>query len=163
MTRDATRSGRAIRGENMLILSMKEGHDGGIVAIEDGRLLFALEAEKDNFPRYDRLSGETMVRAAGMLDRAPDVVALSGWVKGEFSVDPPLRTGYFGVGPGAVADEPGTFFGAPVRYFSSTHERSHIYTSLGMAPVAITAGQATYALVWEGNIGDFYRVDERGE
>jgi predicted NodU family carbamoyl transferase len=144
----------------MLILSMKEGHDGGICAIEDGRLLFALEAEKDNYPRYDRLTGEVMVRAAELLDRAPDVVALGGWTKGEHSDEPPTRTGYFGVGPGAVSDEPGRFFGRDVRYFSSTHERSHIYTALGMAPAA--PGQAYYALVWEGSIGDFYRVDEKG-
>lgn len=144
----------------MLVLSMKEGHDGGIAAIEDGRLLFALEAEKDNYPRYDRLTGEVMARAAGLLDRQPDVVAIGGWVKGEHSVEPPSRTGYFGVGDGAVSDEPGRFFGKQVRYFSSTHERSHIYTSLGMAPAA--TGQAYYSLVWEGNIGDFYRIDERG-
>ncbi|MFG2043638.1 carbamoyltransferase C-terminal domain-containing protein [Dactylosporangium sp. NPDC048998] len=144
----------------MLILSMKEGHDGGIVAIEDGKLLFALEAEKDNWPRYDRITGELMVRAAGLLDRQPDVVALGGWIKGEHAVEPPSRTGYYGVGPGSVSDEEGRFFGKPVRYFSSTHERSHIYTSLGMAPA--TTGQAHYALVWEGTIGDFYRVDERG-
>ncbi|WP_340682874.1 carbamoyltransferase C-terminal domain-containing protein [Amycolatopsis coloradensis] len=145
----------------MLILSMKEGHDGGIVAIEDGKLLFALESEKDNYPRYDRITGELMARAAGMLDKQPDVVALGGWVKGEFSVEPPSRTGYFGVGEGAISDEAGKFFGKDVRYFSSTHERSHIYTSLGMAPAA--PGQAYYSLVWEGNIGDFYRIDERGE
>jgi len=145
----------------MLILSMKDGHDGGIAAIEDGKLLFALEAEKDNYPRYDRLTGEVMVRAAGMLDNQPDVVALGGWVKGEHSVEPPSRTGYFGVGDEAISDEPGRFFGKQVRYFSSTHERSHIYTSLGMAPAA--TGQAYYSLVWEGNIGDFYRINERGE
>lgn len=144
----------------MLILSMKEGHDGGITAIEDGRLLFALEAEKDNYPRYDRLTGEVMIRAAGLLDRLPDVVALGGWVKGDHSVEPPSRTGYFGVGDGAVSDAPGTFFGKQVRYFSSTHERSHIYTSLGMAPAV--QEQAYYSLVWEGNIGDFYRIDEHG-
>ena len=145
----------------MLILGLKEGHDGGIVAIEDGKLLFALEAEKDNYPRYYPVTGETMARAAAMLDRQPDVVALGGWVKGEFSVEPSSRTGYFGVGPGAISDEAGKFFGKDVRYFSSTHERSHIYTSLGMAPAA--PGQAYYSLVWEGNIGDFYRIDERGE
>jgi hydroxymethyl cephem carbamoyltransferase len=145
----------------MLILSMKEGHDGGITALEDGKLLFALEAEKDNYPRYDRLTGEVLARAAGLLDRQPDVVALGGWIKGEHSVEPASRTGYFGVGDGAISDEPGKFFGKQVRYFSSTHERSHIYTSLGMAPAA--AGQACYSLVWEGSIGDFYRVDERGE
>ncbi|APU15456.1 MULTISPECIES: carbamoyltransferase C-terminal domain-containing protein [Actinoalloteichus] len=144
----------------MLILSLKEGHDGGITAIEDGRLLFALEAEKDNYPRYDRLTGEVMARAAGLLDRVPDVVALGGWVKGFHSVEPPSRTGYFGVGDGSTSDEEGTFFGKKVRYFSSTHERSHIYTSLGMAPRA--TGQAYYSLVWEGNIGDFYRIDEQG-
>jgi hypothetical protein len=148
-------------GDMMLILSMKDGHDGGIAAIEDGKLLFALEAEKDNYPRYDRLTGEVMVRAAGMLDNQPDVVALGGWVKGEHSVEPPSRTGYFGVGDEAISDEPGRFFGKQVRYFSSTHERSHIYTSLGMAPAA--TGQAYYSLVWEGNIGDFYRINERGE
>lgn len=144
----------------MLILSMKEGHDGGVVAIEDGKLLFALEAEKDSYPRYDRLTGEVMVRAAGMLDRAPDVVALGGWVKGFHSVEPPSRTGYFGVGPKAISDEAGRFFGRDVRIFSSTHERSHIYTAYGMAPPA--PGQPYYSLVWEGNIGSFYRLDERG-
>lgn len=140
---------------------MKEGHDGGIAAIEDGKLLFALEAEKDNYPRYDRLTGELVVRAAGMLDRQPDVVALGGWIKGEHACEPPSRTGYFGVGEGSVSNEPGTFFGKPVRLFSSTHERSHIYTSLGMAPAA--PGQEYYALVWEGTIGDFYRIDASGE
>ncbi|MGN9846720.1 hypothetical protein ACTMTI_52340 [Nonomuraea sp. H19] len=68
----------AIRGIGMLILAMKEGHDGGIVAIEDGKLLFALEAEKDNFPRYDRLTAEVITRGLGLLDRQPDVVALGG-------------------------------------------------------------------------------------
>ncbi len=34
----------------MLILGFKEGHDGAVAAIEDGRLLFSLEAEKDSFP-----------------------------------------------------------------------------------------------------------------
>jgi len=147
-------------GDEMLILSMKEGHDGGIVAIEDGKLLFALEAEKDNYPRYYPITGDTMARAASLLDRQPDVIALGGWVKGEHSVEPPAHTGYFGVGDGAISDEPGTFFGKPVKYFSSTHERSHIYTSLGMAPGI--RDEPCYALVWEGNIGDFYRLDERG-
>jgi hydroxymethyl cephem carbamoyltransferase len=144
----------------MLILSLKEGHDGGITAIEDGKLLFALEAEKDNYPRYDRLTGEVIARAAGMLDRTPDVVALGGWVKGLHSIEPQTRAGYFGVGEGSILDEEGTFFGKKVRYFSSTHERSHIYSSLGMAPRR--TGQAYYSLVWEGSIGDFYRIDEKG-
>ncbi|MGE5827579.1 MAG: carbamoyltransferase C-terminal domain-containing protein, partial [Micromonosporaceae bacterium] len=128
--------------------------------IEDGKLLFALEAEKDNYPRYERLTAEVMVRAAGLLPRPPDVVALSGWVKGIHSVEPPTRAGYFGVGPDAIQDDPGKFFGADVRIFSSTHERSHIMTAYGMGP--IRAGQPCYSLVWEGSIGSFYRQDEKG-
>jgi predicted NodU family carbamoyl transferase len=145
----------------MLILSFKEGHDGAVVAIEDGKLLFALEAEKDNYPRYDRLTGEVFARAAGLLDRQPDVIALGGWVKGFHSVEPISRTGYFGVGDAAISDEAGKFFGRDVRIFSSTHERSHIMTAYGMAPAA--AGQPHYCLVWEGNIGSFYRLDDRGQ
>jgi predicted NodU family carbamoyl transferase len=145
----------------MLIISFKEGHDGGIAAIEDGNLLFALEAEKNNYPRYDRLTGEVLLAAADLAGRRPDVVAIGGWVKGFHSVEPPSRTGYFGVGAGAISDEAGTFFGRDVRVFSSTHERSHIMTAYGMVPPA--AGQPYYSLVWEGNIGSFYRLDERGE
>ncbi|OZM71762.1 proline dehydrogenase [Amycolatopsis antarctica] len=145
----------------MLILGFKEGHDGAVVAIEDGRLLFSMEAEKDSFPRYDTLTAEVLSNAAERLDRLPDVVAVGGWVKGAFSVEPPSRTGYFGVGPGSVTDRAGTFFGRPVRMFSSSHERSHIMTAHGLAP--LPPGQARYCLVWEGNIGSFYRVDERGE
>lgn len=145
----------------MLILSFKEGHDGTVVAIEDGKLLFALEAEKDSYPRYDRLTAEVVTRAAGLVGRIPDVIALGGWVKGFHSVEPKTRAGYFGVGDGAITDEAGTFFGHDVRVFSSTHERSHIMTGYGMSPGA--AGKPHYALVWEGNIGSFYRLDERGE
>lgn len=144
----------------MLILGFKEGHDGGAVAIEDGKLLFALEAEKDSYPRYYPVTAELFTRAAGMLERVPDVVAIGGWVKGFHSVEPQTRTGYFGVGEGSVSDEPGNFFGKDVRVFSSTHERSHIFAAYGMAPPE--PGKAYYSLVWEGNIGDFYRVDERG-
>ncbi|MEU0531857.1 carbamoyltransferase C-terminal domain-containing protein [Amycolatopsis tolypomycina] len=144
----------------MLIFSFKEGHDGSIAAIDDGKLLFSLEAEKDSFPRYAGITAETVTAAAGRLDRLPDVIAIGGWVKGTHSVERPSRTGYFGVGDGAVSDEAGRFFGRDVRVFSSTHERSHIMTAYGMAPFANR--QPAYCLVWEGNIGDFYRIDENG-
>jgi len=144
----------------MLILSMKEGHDGAVVAIEDGKLLFALEAEKDNFPRYDRLTADVMTKAMSMLDRSPDVVALGGWMKGFSVADPSSRTGYFGVGEGSTSDVEGSLFGKPVRIFSSTHERSHIYCALGLAPAVV--GREYYTLVWEGHIGSFYRVDASG-
>ncbi|MFI0980567.1 carbamoyltransferase C-terminal domain-containing protein [Streptomyces sp. NPDC021093] len=145
----------------MLILGFKEGHDGAIAAIEDGRLLFSLEAEKDSFPRYDRLTADVLLRATEKLGRIPDALAVGGWVKGTFSSEPQTRTGYFGVGPGSISDEAGKFFGQDVRIFSSTHERSHIMTALGMSH--FPAGQPFYCLVWEGNIGSFYLIDENGQ
>ncbi len=145
----------------MLILSFKEGHDGAVAAIEDGNLLFSLEAEKDSYPRYERLTADLLLRAGNRLGRHPDVLAVGGWVKGWHSVEPPTHTGYFGVGPGSVSDEVGTFFGRQTRVFSSTHERSHIMTAYGLGP--ITEGQPCYCLVWEGNIGSFYRLDETGQ
>lgn len=144
----------------MLILGFKEGHDGAIAAIEDGRLLFSLEAEKDSFPRYDSLTAEVLLAAARRLDRMPDAVAVGGWVKGTHSVEPRSMTGYYGVGEGSVTDEVGWFFGKRLRIFSSTHERSHIMSAYGLS--SFRPGEPCYCLVWEGNIGSFYRIDERG-
>ncbi|MEV7595947.1 carbamoyltransferase C-terminal domain-containing protein [Kitasatospora sp. NPDC089797] len=144
----------------MLILSLKEGHDAAIAAVEDGRLLFSLEAEKDSFLRYSNPTAEMFATAADRLDGQPDVLAVSGWIKGTQCTDQPARAGYFGVGGSAITDEAGRFFGKPVRVFSSTHERSHIMTSYGMS--ALRRDQPFYSLVWEGNIGSFYRIDERG-
>ncbi|MEU0687819.1 carbamoyltransferase C-terminal domain-containing protein [Streptomyces uncialis] len=145
----------------MLILSLKEGHDGAIAAVEDGRLLFSLEAEKDSFVRYSGLTAEVFAVASDRLDKQPDVIALSGWIKGTQATDQPSRAGYFGVGASAISDEAGRFFGKNVRVFSSTHERSHIMTSYGMS--AFRRDQPFYSLVWEGNIGSFYRIDEYGK
>lgn len=144
----------------MLILSFKEGHDGTVAAIEDGRVLFSIEAEKDSWNRYTNLTGEAVVEAARLLPRAPDIVVLSGWIKGNQTSDQPSRTGYFGVGEESVSDEPSSYFGKEVRLFSSTHERSHIMTAYGLADSM--GGRACYSLVWEGNIGSFYHVDEGG-
>ncbi|WP_371622780.1 proline dehydrogenase [Streptomyces sp. NBC_01116] len=144
----------------MLILSLKEGHDGAIAAVEDGKLLFSLEAEKDSFLRYSTLTAEVFAVAADRLDKQPDVIAVSGWIKGTQATDQPSRAGYFGVGESAISDDAGRFFGKNVRVFSSTHERSHIMTSYGMS--SFRRDQPFYSLVWEGNIGSFYRIDERG-
>ncbi|MFC9862544.1 MULTISPECIES: carbamoyltransferase C-terminal domain-containing protein [unclassified Streptomyces] len=145
----------------MLILSLKEGHDGAIAAVEDGKLLFSLEAEKDSFGRYSELTAEVFAVAADRLDKQPDVIAMSGWIKGTQATDQPSRAGYYGVGESAISDEAGRFFGKGVRVFSSTHERSHIMTSYGMS--AFRRDQPFYSLVWEGNIGSFYRIDEHGK
>jgi hydroxymethyl cephem carbamoyltransferase len=137
----------------MLTLAMKPGHDGSIAVVEDGRLVWCLESEKDTFPRYAALTPATLLAVAERLDRIPDVVALGGWEK-------PRRTGIIGAGyTGATAVEQGRmrFFGKDVRYFTSSHERSHIMMALGMAPPG--SHDLTTVLVWEGVIGSFYLVD----
>jgi predicted NodU family carbamoyl transferase len=148
----------------VLILAMSEGRDGGIAAVEDGRLLFALEAEKDGRPRHERLTAQLLARAAARLPDVPDVVALGDSVQ---------QTRMTGAGPDAwsrpgcrgascasgSSDEPGTFFGRRVRLFSSAHERSHTMSAYGLAP----EGQEYYAVVRERGIGAFHRVGDSGE
>lgn len=140
----------------MRILSFKPGHDGSVALVEDGQLVFSLESEKDSFPRYGNVTPSTLLEAAASSGGLPDVVCISGWVKGFHSVDRPLGAGYFGWDEaGCLAGEE-RFFGRSVRTFSSTHERSHLLSAYGMS--AIPQGKPCYALVWEGNIGSFYEI-----
>ncbi len=145
----------------MLIVAMKPGHDGTIAAIEDGRLICSLEAEKDSFARYSVLSPDIILKFAAQLGRLPDVVAIGGWqskVEGRreaFRVRSIFGAGYFG--ENALESRDSSFFGKPVRYFTSSHERSHIFGAIGLAPRGSHPLQAV--LVWEGITGSFYLVD----
>lgn len=141
----------------MRILSFKPGHDGTVTLIQDGNLTFSLESEKDSFPRYSDVTPVVMTGAAELTDGPPDVVCLSGWVKGFHSVDRPVGAGYFGWDEAGCQVGSGRFYGLGVRTFSSSHERSHLLSAYGMSP--FPQGQPCYALVWEGNIGSFYKID----
>ncbi|HUZ54905.1 MAG TPA: carbamoyltransferase C-terminal domain-containing protein [Streptosporangiaceae bacterium] len=135
-------------------MAMKPGHDGSIAVVEDGRLLWCLESEKDTFPRYAQLTPTTVLAVAERLDRIPDIVALGGWGKPRNSG--PIGAGYSGenaVRPGRIR-----FFGQEVNYFTSSHERSHLMMALGMAPPE--DHELTTVLVWEGVTGSFYLVDQ---
>ncbi len=142
----------------MRILSFKPGHDGHIAYLEDGKLLFSIEAEKDSWPRYSRVSPTLFLRASVYIDSIPDVIAVSGWTKGFDAISDSDGSGYFGISKDLVISEEQSFFGSNVQYFSSTHERSHIFCAYGLSP--FPQGQPCYALTWEGNIGAFYYVDE---
>jgi hydroxymethyl cephem carbamoyltransferase len=147
----------------MLVIAFKPGHDGAVAAVGDGRLVMSLESEKDSFARFSTLTPVTLLELADHLGELPDVVAIGGWnskvdagrsalhVRGTFGA------GYFGTD--AVVTKDSSFFGKPVRYFSSSHERSHIYGAIGMAPRGEHPLQAV--LVWEGITGSFYLVDDR--
>ncbi|PHS79662.1 MAG: proline dehydrogenase [Rhodospirillaceae bacterium] len=142
----------------MKILSYKPGHDGHIAYINEGRLEFSIEAEKDSWPRYASVSPSLHLRCLEYVDDIPDTISISGWVKGVHSISAPVEGGYFGCGLDTIVDRSQTLFGKNVNFFSSSHERSHVMCSYGMSP--FPQGQPCYALVWEGNIGAFYHIDE---
>jgi hydroxymethyl cephem carbamoyltransferase len=139
----------------MLIFSVKPGHDGAIAIIRDGKLIYSLESEKDSFGRYSPVTPTTFLEAAELIGEIPDVVALGGWEKP--GTDPFLAIGggYEGVDPGQTRSM--KFFGQDVKFFTSSHERSHVMMALGMARRSDSPLQAV--LVWEGDVGSFYLVD----
>ncbi|KMY85554.1 macromolecule metabolism macromolecule synthesis, modification [Candidatus Paraburkholderia calva] len=140
----------------MQILGIKAGHDGNFALLEDNTLRWQIEAEKDSFPRYETITPDLLMRAGGMLASIPEVIAVSGWVKGWHSVEPPVSGGYFGWEDGHACLTPFRFMGCDIRLFTSTHERSHLFCSYGLSPFA--QGEPCYALIWEGNLGCFYEI-----
>lgn len=140
----------------MRILAFKPGHDGHICYVEDSRLVFSIEAEKDSWPRYEVVTPALVQRAMELCPDIPDVIAMSGWVKGFHSVSAPTEGGYFGWDDSCVVAGTRRIFGKEVKSFASSHERSHIFCSFALSP--LPQGEPFYALVWEGNIGSFYRV-----
>ena len=145
----------------MKIFAMKPGHDGAIALIdgEAGKLEWSYEAEKDSNPRFEVFNPEQFVMAAEQVGDMPDVFAVSGWGKGSLAANAPIGAGYYGHDQLAVAHRVTRMFGREVNYFTSSHERSHIWSSYGLSP--FEQGQPCYVLVWEGALGDFYVVNER--
>jgi predicted NodU family carbamoyl transferase len=142
-------------GPRISILSFKPGHDGCIAYLRDGELVFSVEAEKDSAHRYTVISPLTLTEAFSQVEEIPDVVAISGWVKGAYTDEPPLEAGYFGLD--AMTERRLRFLGREVTLFSSSHERSHLLCAYGLSP--FEQGRPCYALVWEGELGDFYEID----
>lgn len=144
----------------MKIFAMKPGHDGSIALIDGAaaKLEWSFEAEKDSFPRFEVFNPAQFVYAAEQMNMMPDVFAVSGWGKGSMAANAPIGAGYYGYSENAVQHHSTTMFGATVRYFSSSHERSHIWCAYGLSP--FEQGKPCYVLIWEGALGDFYKVGE---
>ena len=139
-------------------LSYKPGHDGCVAHILNGSLDFAIEAEKDSFLRHDWIGPETYVDTLSRLSAAPDAICVSGWSKGFNEFEWKVGAGYFGAGEEGIVTGQTSMLGNEVAYFSSSHERSHVWSAYALSPFA--QGQRCYCLVWEGIIGRFYEVDE---
>lgn len=144
----------------MKILSYNPGHDGAIAFLQDSRLEFSIEAEKDSNYRYSAVSVADVLNAIGELSAMPDVICRGGWWPRdhhEYLFGSHTNAGYRGLSfENAILDK-GRLFRGRADYFSSSHERSHIFCAFGMS--ALPKGTECYALVWEGEMGAFYEID----
>jgi hydroxymethyl cephem carbamoyltransferase len=131
----------------VLILGYKPGHDGAVAAVQDRVLLHSIEEEKDSGRRHARLTPGTILAMEERLGAIPDVIALGGWTR--------TGVGYGGIDN--IEQRSIKFFGKDVTLFASSHERSHLLMSVGMAPRDDHPERAV--LTWEGKIGRLYTVD----
>ena len=141
----------------MRILGLNPGHDGAAALLEDGRLAWSLEAEKDSFPRNSATSVVTVMQSLRDLGSPPDAIAVGGWYRsprpGVFDFD----AGYYGLQDPVIKSS--RIFGSQCQVVSSSHERSHLFMCLGMAPESY---DECALLVWEGAIGAFYHTVDGG-
>lgn len=144
----------------MNILAFNPGHDGAIAYLKDGRLEFSVEAEKNSNYRYSPISNHDVFSVLGELDEIPDVICTGGWWPREKQVlGSHSYAGYRGLSKDEAKIDQRRFLGKSVKYFSSSHERSHILCAFGLS--AIPFGSPCYVLVWEGAIGNFYEIDSQ--
>lgn len=142
----------------MKILSFNPGHDGTFAYLEDGRLIISVEAEKDSHYRHSPLSISDVFSIFGDLKEIPDILCRGGWWPGNNNVsEQRFISGYHGVGNEEIIVGKEHLFGKKVDYFSSSHERSHLLCAFGMSN--LPKGTPCYALLWEGVIGSFYKID----
>jgi len=140
----------------MRILSYNPGHDGAFAYLKDGRLITSIEAEKDSRYRHSPVSIPDVFNILGDLAEIPDILCRSGWWPGNSGLSEQQSvSGYHGIDDIIVDKE--RFFGKKVSSFSSSHERSHILCAFGMS--SLPKGTPCYALLWEGVIGAFYKID----
>jgi len=144
----------------MKILSYNPGHDGAIAFLQDYRLMFSIESEKDSNYRYSAVSITDVLDAVGQLGDIPDVICMGGWWlrdHHEYIYGSHTNGGYRGLSNTDAIIDKGRLLRGKVDYFSSSHERSHILCAFGMS--ALPKGTSCYALVWEGEMGAFYEID----
>jgi predicted NodU family carbamoyl transferase len=142
----------------MNILSYNPGHDGTIAYLKGAHLLASIEAEKNSGYRHSPISSHDVFDVLGALEEIPDVLCTGGWwPRDENVTGSRALAGYRGVLKDDVITGQRRFLGKRIRYFSSSHERSHLLCAFGMS--ILPKGTPCYALIWEGGIGAFYEID----
>jgi predicted NodU family carbamoyl transferase len=141
------------------ILSYNPGHDGALTYLEDSRLIFSIEAEKDSRYRHSSLSVTDAFDVLAELRAAPDVLCKGGWWPGDAPREGELSADYLGSDQNEVIFGKKSFLGKTIDFFSSSHERSHLLCAFGLSN--LPKGTPCYALLWEGVIGAFYELDAK--
>lgn len=141
----------------MKILSYNPGHDGAFAYVEDGCLVFSIEAEKSSRYRHSSLTVPDAFDVLAELQAIPDVLCRGGWWPGDFSLGRHAVAEYRGSTHDQVVAGKKLLLGKTVDFFSSSHERSHLLCAFGMSD--LPKGTPCYALLWEGVIGAFYEID----
>jgi predicted NodU family carbamoyl transferase len=142
----------------MKILSFNPGHDGAFAYLEDGHLIASIEAEKDSRYRHSPLSIPDVFNTIGGIKEVPDVLCRGGWWPDNTHLsEQRFLAGYHGLSNSDIIVGKKHFLGRKVDYFSSSHERSHLLCAFGMSN--LPKGTPCYALLWEGVIGSFYKID----
>ena len=142
----------------MKILSFNQVHDITSAFIDNGKLIFAYEAEKDTGRRHSIELPPSLILQSFQMSSPPDAIAFSGWHKPMDNFHTSTDAGYHGIGSESKIHHIKEILGKQMPVFSSSHERSHIMCSYGLSD--FPQGQPCYVLVWEGTIGAFYYIDE---
>ena len=143
----------------MIFLSYNNpGHDGAFAYLEDGRLVASIEAEKDSHYRHSPLSVPSVFSVLSELKAVPDVLCRAGWWPSDIhQSEQGGLAGYHGVRKSDIVVGKMRLLGKTIECFSSSHERSHLLCAFGMSN--LPKGTPCYALLWEGVIGSFYKID----
>jgi predicted NodU family carbamoyl transferase len=141
----------------MKILSYNPGHDGAFAYLDDGRLVFSIEAEKGSKYRHSSLSVPDVFDVLNEVQTIPDVLCRGGWWPGDSPRRQDAVAGYRGSHHDQTHVSKTRLLGKAVDFFSSSHERSHLLCAFGLS--SLPPGTPCYALLWEGIIGAFYAID----
>ena len=131
-----------------IIIGINQGHDGTICGLEDGELVFSVEAEKNNHPRFSPLAGGRLEELSFLIPEEVDVLAYSGWE----DYSSPEKDSYCGLERREMLSQ----VEEPYRIITP-HERAHILSSYALSP--FPQGEPCYVLLWEGTLGRFYHID----
>lgn len=138
----------------MRFLGIRNWHDGGVALVEDQKLIFSYEAEKDSMPRFSecRDYGDLF----RLLADCPPVDVLA--YVSQYEHNNGFSHLYTGIAHELTKSDEFRLFDRTIFTYESTHARAHIFSSWSMSPYP--EGTPFYALVWEGVLGTFYHVDE---